>query len=133
MSTLVPIGAGLLGVGGSAARGLRALIPNANSGDVESVTRRDQLLDSAHNDKLRNAINEIYRSNAKVGDGGLADAVRHELRTGELAGGKSHIIKAQERIRNLENIIRSQSLNRQDLRIAYELLYDLKNALRMAK
>ena len=32
--------------------------------------------------------------------------VRHELSTGQLVGGKSHIQKAAERITNLENIIR---------------------------
>ena len=73
--------------------------------------------------------NEIYRPGATTGDGGLADAVRHELSTGQLVGGKSHIIKAIQRIRNLENIIKTQNLSQSDLNIAKSLLDDLRNAL----
>ncbi|MBC1345244.1 hypothetical protein HB799_14460, partial [Listeria welshimeri] len=43
---------------------------------------RDELLNKVENEKLKNVINEIYRKGASVGDGGLADAVRHELATG---------------------------------------------------
>ena len=64
--------------------------------------KRDELLNSVQNDKLRNAVNQIYRPNASVGDGGLGDAVRHEISTGELVGGKSHIMKAKERIKILK-------------------------------
>ena len=91
---------------------------------------RDQLLNRVQNGKLKNAINEIYRPGAKIGDGGLADAVRHELSTGKLVGEKSHVIKAQERATNLENIIRKQNLSQGDLNIANKLLNDLRKALR---
>jgi hypothetical protein len=90
---------------------------------------RDELLARVENPKLRNTVNELYRPGATVGDGGLADAVRQELKTGELVGGKSHIPKAQERVTNLENIIKSQNLNPSDLKIAKDLLSDLQNAL----
>ena len=90
---------------------------------------RDKLLNSVQNDKLKNAINEIYRPGGSTGDGGFADAVRHELSTGELVGGKSHIQKALERVTNLENIIKKQPLNSSDLDIANKLLNDLKDAL----
>lgn len=48
----------------------------------------------------------MYRPKAKTGDGGLSDAIRHELKTGELVGGKSHIQKGMERLKNLENILK---------------------------
>lgn len=94
-----------------------------------SKTVRETLLDSVSNQKLKNAIDQIYRPGAKIGDGGLADAIRHELKTGELVGGKSHITKGIERVRNLENIIRTQNLSKSDLEIATKLLNDLKIAL----
>lgn len=97
------------------------------SGTGTSV--RDQLLNKVENPKLKNAINEIYRPGADVGDGGLTDAVRHELSTGELVGDKSHIQKATERVTNLENIIKKQGLGSEDLEIANRLLNYLKNAL----
>ncbi len=92
---------------------------------------REQLLDSVSNDKLKNCINEMYRPGATTGDGGLADAIRHELTTGELVGGKSHITKGLERVRNLENIIAKQNLDSADLKIATDLLNDLKSALEL--
>lgn len=90
---------------------------------------RDELLDNVQNNSLKNAIEELYRLGATVGDGGLADAVRHELLTGELVGGKSHLIKAAERITNLENIIKKHNLSPSDLNIANSLLNDLRDAL----
>ena len=92
---------------------------------------REQLLGSVSNDKLKNCINEMYRPGATTGNGGLADAIRHELTTGELVGGKSHITKGLERVRNLENIIAKQNLNSADLKIATDLLNDLKSALEL--
>lgn len=64
-------------------------------------------------------------------NGGLVDAIRHELETGELVGGKSHITKGIERVKNLENIIAKQNLDSDDLKIATELLEDLKKALNL--
>lgn len=100
------------------------------SGDtLAKKTTRDQLLESANDDKLKNCINEMYRSGAQIGDGGVADAIRHELATGELVGGKSHIKKGMERLTNLENIIKKRNLSESDLKIATALLEDLKSAL----
>ncbi|MBE7038557.1 MAG: hypothetical protein E7404_06630 [Ruminococcaceae bacterium] len=82
-----------------------------------------------NNPKLKNAINEIYRSNATIGDGGLADAIRYELQTGKLIGGKSHIQKGKERLKNLENIIKMQNLTSEEEKIAIEIMENIKNAL----
>ena len=100
---------------------------------VEGGSRsiRDQLLNSVSNDKLKNCINEMYRPGASIGDGGLADAIRYELTTGQLVGGKSHITKGLERVRNLENIIAKQNLSNADLKIATDLLNDLKEVLKL--
>ena len=96
---------------------------------VGTKSVRDILLESVSNQKLKNCINEMYRKGATVGDGGLADAIRYEITTGELVGGKSHIQKGLERVKNLENIIKNQNLNNDDLKIATKLLNDLKSAL----
>ncbi len=101
---------------------------SSNNGN-NSTTVREELLNKIKNQKLKNVVNEIYRPNAKVGDGGLAAAIREELSTGELVGGKSHIQKGIERLKNLENIINKQGLDSSDLKIAQELYDDLKSAL----
>lgn len=94
------------------------------------LAKRDELLSAVQNQKLRNAINEIYRPNASIGDGGLADAIRYELTTGKLVGGKSHLTKGFERTKNLQNIIKKQNLGADDLKLAEDLLKDLQDALK---
>lgn len=92
-------------------------------------TKGTRLLNRATNQKLKNTISEMYRPGAKVGDGGLADAIRHEIKTGKLVGGKSHIKKGSERLKNLENILKKQKLDSADKKIVTELIDDLKKAL----
>ena len=98
-------------------------------GNTKGSSKREELLNRSTNQKLKNAINEMYRPNAKTGDGGLGDAIRYELKTKKLVGGKSHIKKGIERIKNLENILKKQTLNSTDKTIIKELIKDLKNAL----
>ena len=88
-----------------------------------------KLLNRVSNPKLKNTIKEIYRPGAKVGDGGLADAVRHEIQTGKLVGGKSHIQKGAERLKNLERISKRETLSKQERKIVEDLINDLKSAL----
>ena len=97
--------------------------------DAIKLSTRSKLLSKVQNPKLRNAINEIYRDGATIGDGGLADAIRHELKTGELVGGKSHIQKGKERIKNLENILNKQDLSNTEKEIAEELIENISLAL----
>ena len=94
--------------------------------NLESTTNsvKQALLDRAQLDDTKKLIGELYRDNATIGDGGTADAVRHELKTGINVGGKSHIIKAQQRIKQINNI-----LKRNPNHIDKELLIDLKNNL----
>lgn len=109
--------------------GEEGLFQDAGKSGRSGISVREQLLGKVENPKLKNAIHEMYRPGASTGDGGLADAVRYELSTGELVGGKSHIQKAMERVKNLENIIKKQKLSNGDLKIANKLITDLKNAL----
>lgn len=71
----------------------------------------------------------MYRPGAKIGDGGLADAIRYEIKTGKLVGGKSHIQKGAERLRNLERISKHENLTKQERKIIEGLIKDLKYAL----
>lgn len=53
----------------------------------------------------------------------------NSTKTKELVGGKSHIQKGKERIKNLENILKKQQLNSSDKNIIKDLISDLKDAL----
>ncbi len=82
----------------------------------------------ATNTALRNTIKELYRPGAKVGNGSTAAAIRRELKTGILVGGKSHLIKGRERMRRLEKLLDHGNLSRKDTIIAKKLYNDLKKA-----
>ena len=57
---------------------------------------------------LSNWIKECFRYQGKIGNGGLSDAIRYELRYGKLVGGKSHIRKGIERVAGLKKIIKRE-------------------------
>lgn len=96
---------------------------------MAKAARRDELLSQTTNAKLQNTIKEMYRPNATVGDGGLSDAVRYKLRTGKFVGEKSHIPKAKERLNNMRNILRRETLDANDKKTIFDLIEDLEKAL----
>jgi hypothetical protein len=84
------------------------------------------------NSELRRLVDELYRKQSTFGNGGTADAVWYEVRTGYRVGGKSHIQKAFERIGQLEKWIARNyggGASTNDLRVANELRADLQTAL----
>ena len=92
-------------------------------------TMRERLLESVDNMRLKDAVNQMYRPGGSIGDGGLADAIRHEISAGGLIGGKSHLLKGYERLRSLERIICTEILSPSDLWVALRLVNDLRHAL----
>lgn len=46
------------------------------SPDPNNWNWREKLLEKAQNSKLKEIINQLYRPNASVGDGGTADKLR---------------------------------------------------------
>lgn len=93
-----------------------------------SASVRDTLMSEATTDTARSIVNELYREGSGVGDGGTADAIRHELATGELVGGRSHIQKGRERLRQIERILR-RNPNHPDRELLERLADDLRDAL----
>lgn len=87
------------------------------------------LLSITSNNNLKNTIKELYRPGAKIGDGGTAAAIKKQLKYSLLIGGKDHTIKGKERIKNLENLLKSGKLNKTDTQIAKKLKKDLEKAL----
>lgn len=80
--------------------------------------------------RMKNIVGDLFRPGAKVGNGSTADAVRHELRTGELVGGRGHLIKAQEVLTRLRNHMSDAAATPADKGTAKILAQDLLNALR---
>lgn len=94
------------------------------------ISKKGQkLLEKVSNEKVKNVIKELYRPGATIGDGGTASAIRYEIKTGNLVGGKSHILKGIERLKNLENLLKRNDLSKKDRRIVEKLHKDLEKAL----
>ena len=89
---------------------------------------RERLLGEATTDEARSIVGELYRPNAKTGDGGTADAIREQLRTGELVGGRDHIRRGRERLRQIEKIL-ERSPDHPDRALLERLRDDLEDAL----
>ncbi len=101
----------------------------AKSGQKLLASPRKHLLDSVADQKLRNRIDALYRPNAKVGSGSTADAILHELRTGELLSPKRHFQKGIEMRNGLMKDLKSGRLNDADSAMARRTLKYLQNAL----
>ena len=82
------------------------------------------------NQKLKNLVGELYREGAIIGDGSAMAAASKQVQTGELVGGKDHVTKINERINNLNNIMKTQNLNASDTKYAHELLSKMKKSLK---
>jgi hypothetical protein len=75
------------------------------------------------------ALSNLYRAGAKIGDGGTADAIRHELQTGKLLSPSGHLTKGKKMVSALSRLIDKDNLNANDIEIARNILTDLNNAI----
>lgn len=88
---------------------------------------------SVSNPKLKNVVADLYKGTTnpnRVGTGTTADAVRFEVSTGQRVFGKSHLQKAQDSARGLENWLKANpNAPYHDRLVARSLADDLLNAL----
>lgn len=123
------------GAGGASKRtgSEKGVSPKVGS-DVKRMSQKGQeLYNKAEDPGLKNQIKELYRPGAVVGDGGTADALREENKTGKKVGGKSHATKARERLRALQKISLKRGLSDSDKSITNDLINDLEDALKGSK
>ena len=96
------------------------------------TSRRDSLLRKAKNQKLKNAINMLYRPGSFIGDGGTASVIKFEKATGIGLGsrGNTHMQKGREMVSYIEKKILTQTdLSASDRKLANELAKSLKKAM----
>lgn len=112
-------------VAGSAARPASKLAP-------QSVLKTP----SVGSTKLQNIVDDLYKGTTdpgRVGTGATADALRYEFSTGQRVFGKSHLQKAQDSLRGLENWLKANpSAPYQDRLVTRSLADDLLDALGQA-
>lgn len=71
-----------------------------------SDLRRSEGRPKVTNPDLEGIFNELYRRRARIGDQSTADAIRHEIATGQRVGRGSHSIKGAQRILQLRRWLR---------------------------
>ncbi len=107
--------------------------PAANRAQFEQL--KDQLRQqmgkpAATDSKLASHLDQLYRADAKIGSGSTADAIRHELRTGQPVGGVWHSQKGKDSITFLEKWLTTNPTARPGDRAAAEnVIKDIQNAL----
>lgn len=77
--------------------------------------------------KLQNKVDNLYKGTMHpnpVGSGTTADAVRHELATGQKVGNKFHIQKAQDEVRGLRNWLADNPSGNPHDRLVAQSLHD---------
>lgn len=101
----------------------------SGSPDPNRFNWREKLLKMAQNSKLKNIIDQLYRWNARTGDGGTADKLREEAANGEYL---KHLQKAQDKIIEINKLLNDPTLSESDRKLAYQLLNDLYDAVKYA-
>ena len=93
------------------------------------TNRRESLINSVDDTRLRKMIGEVYRPSSVIGDGGTADSIRFERKTGRLLSKSGHSQKAQNMLVYFQKLKDSGNLSDKDLKVVTELLNDLRKAL----
>ena len=93
------------------------------------TNRRESLINSVDDARLRKMIGEVYRPSSVIGDGGTADSIRFERKTGRLLSKSGHSQKAQNMLVYFQKLKDSGNLSDKDLKVVTELLNDLRKAL----
>jgi hypothetical protein len=98
--------------------------PNAK--DIKGVHNRPNV----RNSKLKEAMDELYRTKDQR-PGGTAGELRREFFSGRDTSG--HLQKANERITNLQRIIKEEKLSKLDRDAAARVINDLRNTINLVK
>lgn len=123
------------GAGETQAVKQKAIEPSGAEDRLQHEKMKDELrraMSKPHVDdpKLKELMDDLYRENAQVGSGSTADAVRHEMQTGEMVGGRSHAQKARDYSKALQRWLdNNPTASAGDRAAAENVLRDLQNAL----
>lgn len=113
----------------------------ANNNALHQMYKKDlrRQMEKPHvkDPELQKIMDKVYRPNAKVGSGSTADAIRHEISTGNSVGGKMHTQKGNDTLNELGKWIRKNENNPSvkpgDLDAAKNVFLDTVDALNTVK
>lgn len=97
-----------------------------SSEGIQAINIRNGIQSGLQNSKVGNLLKDMFRPQNKIG-GGTIEAIKREIMSGgkELTGGKSHMLKGEQLINRINNIQRSETLNK----IESQGLNQFKNVL----
>lgn len=90
---------------------------------------RDQLLYLSRSPALDNIIRQLFRANARIGNGSSMDALRWERLTGQLLSPSGHVQKLLDYRMALLRLYRNPFVSYSDRQIIKALLIDIQKAL----
>jgi hypothetical protein len=117
---------------GGIAGGIRSLFTRTFARAAAADATATAGIPTATNPALQRTISALFRPGGRIA-GGTAGAIRHEAVTRTAVGGRFHLQKGIERIRNLENILAREELSAADRGLAERLLSDLRSAVEFAQ
>jgi RHS repeat-associated protein len=97
---------------------------------AKTITRRDSLLGSARDPGLRDAVDQLFRPTATIGDGSSMAAYAYERATGQLLSPTGHRQKLVDRLAQLQGILRRKDLAAGDRAIAEQLMFEIQSVLK---
>jgi hypothetical protein len=101
-----------------------------NYKEYKRQLRRQMSKPYVSNPDLAEVVDDLYRPGGTVGSGSTADAIRHELKTGQMVKGKLHSQKGMDAIRFLKKWLKNNpTASPGDRSAAENILQDLIDAL----
>ena len=89
--------------------------------------RRDEMMERAENQRLKNVIGQVYFVDSVIGDGSMADMMRFGKNTGKLE--TRMVGSAEEKLRMLQRLSSEKYFSDSDIRLANMLLRKLELAM----
>ena len=90
-------------------------------------SNREKLISTVQDPKLNGIVDELYRPDATIGDGGTAAVLKDEFSQGS----SKHLQKAQDRLKQFQKLAKSKNLGLNDMDICENLIYDLENSINL--
>jgi RHS repeat-associated protein len=113
---MVGVGSGAVVVGASYLSGAGYVSSSLANGQlisneaVKAIQVRNTLLNNSTNPKLVETVNQMFKPSDKIA-GGTIEALKRQVQTGRLTGGKDHLIKGEQLINRMNNIQKTQQLS----------------------
>ncbi len=114
---VVGVASGATALGISYLSGAGLVVDNLATGQmistegIQAIGARNSILNNSTNSKVIETINQIFKKGSDKIGGGTVEAVKRQIQTGELTGGRDHLIKGQQLINRISNLQNSQQLN----------------------